>query len=263
VISDENELTNAYGLRIADIPTSVQGDRYAITTGGGVVQIGDHQEWLVQTTTPAASPPADFIKVYPKLDGGDPRLFAKDASGVEHLLTGDGQVQSFQAWQRLASAAASISLSSIPQDADHLLLLLELDSDNSGIYYDSVRIVVNGDTTAANYHSHTAAFTGSYTPYGVYGTQPGIILYGGALAQTAPANHFSAVWLSILDYSKSGYPHTFHFHGGLRTGASAFAQLLGTATWAGTGAITSLQIIPQAGSQWQAGSAYQVWLLGG
>ncbi|MBL8133842.1 MAG: hypothetical protein JNL42_18415 [Anaerolineae bacterium] len=81
-------ITNLYGLRIPDL---TQGStNYAIHTGQGTVHVGGHQELSVLASSPGANPPANFIKLYPKLTGGVPTLYAKDSSGVEYVVGGSG-----------------------------------------------------------------------------------------------------------------------------------------------------------------------------
>ncbi len=81
-----NHLTHAYGVRVADMPAA-EADAYAIYTGSGSVHVGDDVEQKVFSSAPAANPPTGFIKLYPKLETGIPRLYAKDASGIEHGLS--------------------------------------------------------------------------------------------------------------------------------------------------------------------------------
>lgn len=84
--NNSGTLQTLYGLRIADLNQGA--DNYAIYTGEGVVHLGDHQELRLESTAPTANPPGDFIKVYPKLIGDAPALFAKDSSGTETLIRG-------------------------------------------------------------------------------------------------------------------------------------------------------------------------------
>jgi hypothetical protein len=73
-----------YGVRVPDL-TEGQTN-YAIHTGQGLAHFGDAQELKVRSAAPTANPPNAFIHLYPRLSAGTPRLFAKDAAGIEHDL---------------------------------------------------------------------------------------------------------------------------------------------------------------------------------
>lgn len=91
-LNSEGTIETLHGLRIADMGAS----QFAIRTEGGIVQVGGtegHQELRILNETPSADAPADFLKVYPRLEGGLPRLFAKDEDGAEFLLGGGNLVQ--------------------------------------------------------------------------------------------------------------------------------------------------------------------------
>ncbi len=90
-IHDEgiDPIQNAYGLLIEDVDQGAQAN-YAIHTGEGSVHVGDDLEVKVFADPPTEDPPSGFIKVYPKLDTGNPKLYAKDSVGVEHELGGGG-----------------------------------------------------------------------------------------------------------------------------------------------------------------------------
>jgi hypothetical protein len=96
-----------YGLRIPDLTQGTAN--VAIQTGQGVVRVGDHEELKVLTSTPTANPPTDFVKVYPKLDAGVPRLYAKDSAGVEYNLTDS---------EALLAGYSTANVSNPPTDAE-------------------------------------------------------------------------------------------------------------------------------------------------
>lgn len=86
-IADDNgatsQITNAYGLRIDNVPLG-SGVAYAIHTGSGPVHLGDYLE-LVKPVSVPGQPAQDNVRVYPKSDG---KLYAKDWQGTEYDLTG-------------------------------------------------------------------------------------------------------------------------------------------------------------------------------
>jgi len=86
-ITDEGTLEDIYGLKIEDVDQGV-GENFAIHTGAGTVHLGDNLELKVFADPPTEDPAAGFVKVYPRLDEGNPRLYAKDSVGTEHELGG-------------------------------------------------------------------------------------------------------------------------------------------------------------------------------
>lgn len=83
------EVDQAIGLRINLENAGVLNQAYAIHTGDGTVHFGGEQELKIVDTPPTTNPPTDFIKVYPKLEVGKPKLYAKDSGGTEYLLSSD------------------------------------------------------------------------------------------------------------------------------------------------------------------------------
>ena len=77
-----------YGLLVPDLTQGAVN--IAIQTGRGLVRIGDHEEIAILSTTPSGNPPTGLIKLYPKLNGGIPTLYAKDALGSEFIVGGGG-----------------------------------------------------------------------------------------------------------------------------------------------------------------------------
>lgn len=84
--TEDIAISAAYGIRIGDIDQAESS--YALHTGAGTVHLGDVLELPVFSSTPADNPPADYFKVYFKIESGSPRLFVKDSSGAEHEITG-------------------------------------------------------------------------------------------------------------------------------------------------------------------------------
>jgi hypothetical protein len=87
-IENTGTITDVYGVKIADMPSNVSGARYALYSGAGTTHFGDDLEVPVLASTPTANPPANFAKFYTKLVSGEPRLYTKDASGVEREVSG-------------------------------------------------------------------------------------------------------------------------------------------------------------------------------
>ncbi len=78
-------LDRLYGVRV---PTF--SDLTGITSDYASAQFEDDVELKLQGATPGKNPPANFVKMYPKLNAGVPALYAKDATGTEYSLSGSG-----------------------------------------------------------------------------------------------------------------------------------------------------------------------------
>jgi hypothetical protein len=102
-------VTTAYGVKVDDITAG--GTNYALHTGQGAVRVGDHLEASVLGSAPA-TPPSGYAKLYPKTVSGSPKLFLKDASGVEQEIGSAGGMGinllpngSFEVWEKGTSTA--------------------------------------------------------------------------------------------------------------------------------------------------------------
>jgi len=74
-----------YGVRVEDL--SAAG---GTITNYAALSLDNEMEMKVQAATPTKLPPAGVVKIYPKLSGGNPKLYAKDAAGTEFDLSGGG-----------------------------------------------------------------------------------------------------------------------------------------------------------------------------
>lgn len=80
-ITNNGSITDAYGVRIADVDSGATSNR-AIQTGKGIVELGDAIDMAAQATKPAA-PSEGFLRFYPKDDGN---LYVQDTNGSENQL---------------------------------------------------------------------------------------------------------------------------------------------------------------------------------
>jgi hypothetical protein len=87
-------LDTAFGVRVKvnKDPGGTLNKVYAIHADDGIAHFAQEFEIPVLGSEPADNPPTDFIKLYAKLDAGDPKLYAKDDNGDEHELGGSGGV---------------------------------------------------------------------------------------------------------------------------------------------------------------------------
>lgn len=106
VIPPQNSGTigTIYGLKIPDL---TQGSaNYAIYSGSATAHFGDNLEIPVFSAPPVANPPANFIKLYTKLNAGSPQLYAKDATGTEYSVGGNASFGNQAANQVFAGPAS-------------------------------------------------------------------------------------------------------------------------------------------------------------
>lgn len=78
-------LAKAVGVEIVVTGSDID-EAYAIHAAGGMIRTDAALLLPVLDSTPAGNPPSGFLKVYFKLDGGNPKLYAKDSSGTEHTI---------------------------------------------------------------------------------------------------------------------------------------------------------------------------------
>jgi len=133
----------------------------------------------------------------------------------------------------LAADAVSIDLTSIPQTYTHLRLVLSLRNTGTNA---NVRIMMNGDATAANYGSWNSAGSNAGTSLGA---QIGVFVPGSGAA----AGIFGGQWIDLADYRRTDRVKVlWTSHGGspLANANFVFSQ------WASTAAINRLTITPEA-----------------
>lgn len=155
---DSGSISEAYGLKINDLDPSTATNSYALHTGSGKVHLGDVLELQVPATAPL--PPATGqMVVYPKSNG---RLFAKNSSGAEYDLTGEGDYVYLGGLT--LPTAGSFNLTGIPQNFQTLIVRGRLRGDaNVATVHPNVRL--NGDTTASNYvFQRLLAYTAQLEP---------------------------------------------------------------------------------------------------
>lgn len=78
-------LSEAVGVAIT-ISGSDIDDAYAIHATGGMIRTDAALMLPVLGSAPSVNPPSGFLKVYFKLDAGNPKLYAKDSAGTEHTI---------------------------------------------------------------------------------------------------------------------------------------------------------------------------------
>jgi hypothetical protein len=121
---------------------------------------------------------------------------------------------------------------------------------------DWLRIQFNGDSTGANYDSHTLWGDGSNVSSARYagGSGYGGILYAASLSANATANAFSAMVMDILDPFETTKYTTIRALYGQHGGYNRIA--LGSSLWMNTAALTSLTLLSSFSANFIAGSRF-------
>lgn len=151
-----------------------------------------------------------------------------------------------------AGGAASIEFTSIPQDADDLLLVLSGRSSDTGA---SAVASFNSDTNNANYARRTLQGTGSSVS-SLSGTYRGFIFID---LSSDTANTFGNGQLYIPNYT-SGVAKSFSIDSVSENNATAANQMIFAGSWTGTSAITNILLTPALGNfvQYSTASLYKI-----
>ena len=149
----------------------------------------------------------------------------------------------------LASAASSVTFSSIPQTYDHLELSIYVRGDSSGQPEAGFKNEFNGDTTVANYKRQLIIASGTTVGAGQEAAKNEPVDFP---TSTATANVFGSIAYSIQNYTKTDR----HKHYMVTAGDAGENELRLTSNrWANTAAISSIVFTPSAGN-FIAGSVF-------
>jgi hypothetical protein len=174
---------------------------------------------------------------------------------------GAGAVTSFDLLetQVLGSNTASVTFSSLSGYASsyqHLQLRVALRSNNAQIW-EETKLTFNGSTTG--YKSHILGGTGSelFSTDSVSGSY--IKPWAFAVGANATANTFGIAVIDILDPFETTKNKTVRTLGG-RVPANGETRIaLSSGLWANTAAVSSINIAPEAGSQWVTNSRFSLY----
>ena len=145
---------------------------------------------------------------------------------------------------------ATVTFSSIPQTYDHLEISWYARSDRASSDQDNLNMGFNGDTTAANYDMQRLIGTAST----LTALQSAAILQiGNISAADSGANIFGSGTVTIYNYTKTDrHKHRFSIGGQADLPFTIFTS----SRWENTAAITSVELTPNAGTNFLAGSVF-------
>ena len=151
----------------------------------------------------------------------------------------------------LATAAASIEFTSIPQDGTDLVILTSLRSAQTGVEHVEVFIAFNGSTSnfSARQLFGSGSSTGSSTPARQVGLLPGV---------NATSNTFNNGIIYIPNYTGSSHK-SYSVDSVSESNATLAYQNILAGLWSDTSAITSLAITNTSGNNFVAGSTISLY----
>jgi hypothetical protein len=154
----------------------------------------------------------------------------------------------------LASNAASVTFSSIPQNYKHLQLRILGRCAGAFATGTSAKAEYNGDTTTTNYYSHYLQGDGASA---TAGSNASGIYFTYSLDNSNTANVFSGNVVDILDYANGNKFKTSRNLSGYDLNGTG-RIFLSSSLWMNTAPITSIVITATDGS-WLAASRFSLF----
>jgi hypothetical protein len=157
----------------------------------------------------------------------------------------------------VSTAVSSVTFSSIPSTYTHLQIRYLAKTSRSAVN-DYAKLEINGDTTVANYRSHTLNGDGG-SAYA--GTTANAIEIGGFPGNTN-ASMFGAGVLDFLDYTNTNKYKTIRTLSGFnQNSATAATNWIGldSGLWMSSSAITSIKITPGTGPNFVEYSSFALY----
>jgi hypothetical protein len=142
----------------------------------------------------------------------------------------------------LASAASSITFSSIPSTYQHLQVRLLSKDASTGTGGNNIVAALNSDTTGSNYYSHYLFGDGSSASAGGVSTGGYYCLVGNCVSSNASyANMFAALVFDILDYKDTNkYKTVRSLFGHDRNGSGEVGA--DSTVWKNTAAVSTITL---------------------
>lgn len=154
----------------------------------------------------------------------------------------------------VASAASSITFSSIPQDYTDLYLVISARSDRSGTVDDPLRISFNG--SSSNFTRLGLFGTGTLTP-----TQSASDNYLriDLPAASSTSNVFCNASVTMPNYASSNYKSLSIDGVNENNTTNSYFQTIQATLWSDTSAITSISLTPVNGPNLVANSSFTLY----
>jgi len=157
-----------------------------------------------------------------------------------------------------SGGSSSITFSSIPSTYQHLQIRA-IGRTNRSANGDYSLFQFNSDTSSSNYTTHYLSGNGSTVDSGAYVTSFGGVLVNRWGAASDTASSFGALVFDLLDYANTNKYKTARSMGALETNTSNSQINLQSSVWLSTAAISSITIIPGAGTSWNQYSSFALY----
>lgn len=158
-----------------------------------------------------------------------------------------------------AGGAATITFSSIPTTYDDLWLLLNLRSDYSGFFLDTIKLTYNGDT-GSNY-GRTFLYARGTTLSSAHNASQPRISAPNLPGSTVTTSAFGPASIYIPDYKNSNYYKQAIIDGSVENASTTLWQIQSDAAlYMQTTALTSITLDPVSGNlvQYSAATLYGI-----
>ena len=150
------------------------------------------------------------------------------------------------------SPVASIDFSSIPSGYTDLMLAISVRTNRATEIYDTGRIRFNSDS-GSNYAASRRLYGNGSSAVSDAPAITNSGLFEMPTASGATVNTFGNIQIYIPNYTSSNYK-SYSNDGVSENNATASYATLIAGLWNSTSAITSISLIPYAGSAWTTGS---------
>ena len=152
----------------------------------------------------------------------------------------------------LAVAAASIEFTSIPQDANDLIVISSSRTNRASTLNDPIIVRPNGSSANASgrrlYGTGTSVSTLTNT----------VIFAGESSTTSQTSNTFGNSLCYISNYTSSANK-SFSTDGVNENNATSALAFLSAGLWSNSAAITSLTFLPETGTQFEIGTAISLY----
>ena len=162
-----------------------------------------------------------------------------------------------------AGGSSSITFSSIPSGYSHLQIRYSARS-NRATFVDNLTMSVNSVTTGTNYANHILWGDGATTASSGSSSEPYWTIFTQNLAGAAQTNVLGVGIIDFLDYSNTNKNKTMRSLSGLNLNSAdpsgSFGRLqLVSGLWMSTNAITSINLAPLLGTQFNQYSSFALY----
>lgn len=160
--------------------------------------------------------------------------------------------------QTLTGSVATVTFSNIPAGFRHLLLMAQLRTDRSA-EIDAARLQFNGDTGNNYDEEHYTA--NSTTLSAAANIAAASMLIGATEAANSRSLNSGPLMIDIFNYTSAAEKWVFSrsaAFGNVSAAADMFIQNF-AGRWRGTGAITSLTLLPNTGPNFVSGCTFQLY----